>query len=124
MEGIDNLAPSVATEFKKVIFVVQKTQRQFSAIPVDQAHEQNNKIMIGDGGAIGLTENSSQLLIWILAQNYPELSSSLSRRSKFSHNLKEVRKVVTTNRQDRLKTDFTSKLKLSVAQSKKWETRS
>ena len=38
--------------------MVQKTNRPFSAIPVDQAHEQNNASAIkGDGGAVGLTDN-------------------------------------------------------------------
>ena len=39
----------------------------FSSIPIDQAHEQNSKIIKGDGGAIGLTESSSQLLRWMVA---------------------------------------------------------
>jgi hypothetical protein len=28
---------------------------------IDQAHEQNNKLVKGDGDVIGLTENSKQL---------------------------------------------------------------
>ncbi|KAK3743379.1 hypothetical protein QZH41_002123 [Actinostola sp. cb2023] len=42
------------------------------AIAIDHAHEQHNKIVKGDGGAIGLTENSSELLRWMLSG--PELS--------------------------------------------------
>ena len=38
-------------------WVVPKTKNKFSAIPIDQAHEQENKIVKGRGGAIGLTEN-------------------------------------------------------------------
>ena len=44
----------------------KKSQSVFSAIAFDQAHEQLNKIVKGDGGIIGLTENErtlSQLLI-------------------------------------------------------------
>ena len=37
--------------------MVQKTNRLFFAIPVDQAHEQNNAAIKGDGGAVGLTDN-------------------------------------------------------------------
>ena len=33
---------------------------------IDHKHEQNNKKVKGDGGAIGLTENSVQLLQWIV----------------------------------------------------------
>ena len=67
MEDIEHIVPSVATEFKDGNFVIQKTQRKFSDIPIDQAHEQNNKIIKGDGGAVGLTENSSQLLRWMVS---------------------------------------------------------
>ena len=31
--------------------------RAFSAIAIDQAHEQNNAAVKGDGDAVGLTEN-------------------------------------------------------------------
>ena len=48
-------------------FVLQKTQCNFSSIPIDHAHEQNNKCVKGDGGAIGLTENTSELLPWMVS---------------------------------------------------------
>ena len=54
----------VAAEFKKGNFAVKETQHAFSGISLDHAHEQNNKLV--DGGA-GLTENSSQLLRWIVS---------------------------------------------------------
>ena len=54
--------PAVFAEFMSGNSVVQKTQRNFSSIPIDHAHEQNNKCVKGDGGAIGLTENTSELL--------------------------------------------------------------
>lgn len=72
MESLDKEIPSVAAEFRKGHFVVQKSYRPFLSIPIDQAHEQNNKIVKGDGGEIGLTESSSQLLRWIVAG--PEIS--------------------------------------------------
>ena len=59
-------APSVATEFVEGHFVVQKSHCAFSSIPIDQAHEQNNRIVKGDKGAISLTENSCQLLCWMV----------------------------------------------------------
>eukprot|EP00733_Pompholyxophrys_punicea_P000334 Pompholyxophrys_punicea_v1_NODE_82_length_3700_cov_3.100110.p3 type:complete len:100 gc:universal NODE_82_length_3700_cov_3.100110:1367-1068(-) len=34
---------------------------------IDQAHEQQNAIFKGDGGAIGLTENRTALTRWLLA---------------------------------------------------------
>ena len=39
----------------------------FSAIAIDQAHEQNNAHVKGDGGAVGLTENPSALRRWMVS---------------------------------------------------------
>ena len=41
---------------------MQKTSNQFSTIPFDQAHEQENVKVKGKGGAVGLTENH-----WMIA---------------------------------------------------------
>lgn len=67
METLEKELPSVATEFQKGKFVVCKTHHAFSSIAIDQAHEQNNKIVKGDGGAVGLTENANQLLRWMVS---------------------------------------------------------
>ena len=34
---------------------------------IDQAHEQNNAMVKGDGGAVGLTENPNALRRWMLS---------------------------------------------------------
>ena len=39
---------------------------------IDQAHEQSNAVVKGDGGAIGLTEDSAALRRWMIAG--PEIS--------------------------------------------------
>ena len=57
----------VAKEFNEGKFVVHKTRQVFSGIPIDQAHEQNNALIKGDGGAVGLTNNPSALLRWMIA---------------------------------------------------------
>jgi hypothetical protein len=44
---------------------VCKSTRPFSAIAIDHAHEQNNAIVKGDGGAVGLTENAGALRRWM-----------------------------------------------------------
>ena len=62
---IETRHPSMAQEFKNGHFAVHKTEKKFSAIAIDQAHEQNNKIIKGDGGAIGLTEDPSALRRWL-----------------------------------------------------------
>jgi hypothetical protein len=38
-------------------WVLSKTGNKFSSMPLDQAHEQANKMVKGSGGAVGLTEN-------------------------------------------------------------------
>ena len=72
MECLETEIPAIVAEFKNGNFVVNKTNRAFSSLPIDQAHEQNNKIVKGDGGAIGLTESSTQLLRWMASG--PEMS--------------------------------------------------
>ena len=34
---------------------------------ISQAHEQNNAILKGEGGAVGVTENPNTLLRWMMA---------------------------------------------------------
>ena len=48
-------------------WVIQKTTNRFSATAIDQAHEQNNELVKGSGGAIGLTENPSAFRKWMVA---------------------------------------------------------
>ena len=59
--------PSVYKEFKQGNFTVKKTGRAFSNIAIDQAHEQNNAHVKGDGGAVGLTQNPSALRRWMVS---------------------------------------------------------
>ncbi|KAK3924496.1 3-dehydroquinate synthase, partial [Frankliniella fusca] len=60
-------APDVASAFSKGFFSLPKTNDPFTRISPDQVHEQNNKIIKGQGGAIGLTEDRQSLLRWMLA---------------------------------------------------------
>ena len=59
-------------EFRNGKFVVHKSSRQFSAIAIDQAHEQANAVIKGDGCAFGVTEDPSALRRWMIAG--PEVS--------------------------------------------------
>ena len=59
--ALQHEVPDVHQRFTNGLFVVHKTQRRFSAIPVDQAHEQNNALVKREGGAAGLTENPNAL---------------------------------------------------------------
>ena len=43
--------------------VETKTLQDFSSIPINHAHEQNNKLMEEDDGTIRLTENTAELTL-------------------------------------------------------------
>ena len=59
--------PNIFTEFNDGNFTVQKSVRAFSSLAIDQAHEQNNEGVKGDGGAIGLTQNPDALRRWMIS---------------------------------------------------------
>lgn len=69
MEALQN---DTFVEFTKGNFTVHKTTRPFSSMAIDQAHEQNNAHVKGDGGAIGLFEDADALRRWTVAG--PEVS--------------------------------------------------
>ena len=62
MGNLGKKAPGVAEAFKQGLFTIAKTDARFSAIAIDQAHKQNNAMVKGEGGTVGLTENPSALL--------------------------------------------------------------
>ena len=58
IRGMKSLPASVKEEFcERGHWVISKSNRKFSSIPIDQAHEQENKIVKSVGGAVGLAEN-------------------------------------------------------------------
>ena len=66
---MESLRPATHEEFEvNGIWVVPKTTNRFSALPIDQAHYQNNELVKGTGGAVGLTENTSAFKKWIQAR--------------------------------------------------------
>ena len=60
----------------KGYWVVARTDKHFSSMAIDQAHEQMNKIVKTTGGIIGITENPNALKRWMTAG--PELSRIIS----------------------------------------------
>ena len=48
-------------------FTVNKTGAHFPTFSIDQAHEQNNACVKGDGGAVGLTQNPAALRRWMVS---------------------------------------------------------
>ncbi|XP_061894509.1 uncharacterized protein LOC133644183 [Entelurus aequoreus] len=67
IRDMKSLPDSIKDEFEKNShWVLSKTSNRFSAIPLDQAHEQENKNVKGSGGAVGLTENPTAFRRWML----------------------------------------------------------
>ena len=83
MVNLSTVHPQVAVEFNNGNFTVQKTKRVFSAMAIDQAHEQNNSTIKSDGGAVGLTQSPEALRRWMVAG--PEVVRMTSEFEAFIH---------------------------------------
>ena len=81
---LQNRCPDVHADFFGGNFVTQKTSHKFSALAHDQVHEQQNAIVKGDGGIIGITENETALKRWMVAG--PEIGRLLNEyEEKHTH---------------------------------------
>lgn len=77
---LETTHPSIFVEFWAGGFVARKTHRSFSAIALDQAHEQCNAVVKGEGGAVGLTNDPNALRRWMVAG--PEISRMVGEFEK------------------------------------------
>ena len=76
IRDMKSLPSTIKDEFEKHShWVLSKTYNKLSAIPFDQAHEQENKIVKGCGGAVGLTKNPNAFRRWMISG--PELGRLL-----------------------------------------------
>ena len=76
IRDMKSLPATVKKEFDEHShWVLSKTSNTFSSMPFDQAHEQENKIVKGAGGAIGLLENPAALRRWMFSG--PEMARML-----------------------------------------------
>ena len=66
IRDMKSLPDNVKDEFERC-WVLRKTSSKFSCIPIDQGHEQNNALVKGSGGAVGLTENPTAFRRWMVA---------------------------------------------------------
>ena len=93
-------------------WVVQKTANKFSSMPIDQCHEQNNAIVEGEGGMIGLTENPTTFRKWAVAA--PEQSHLIKEFESTFLDAQEVKNTdhhsQTTSSHKRCKQDVISLL--------------
>ena len=103
MIQLNQIHPNIAAEFRKGKFVVNKTSHAFSSIAIDQAHEQHNAIVKGEGGAIGLTQNMSQLTGWMVGgpeearviNEFEEATIHVEQSDNFRHH-EQVRSIQAT----------------------------
>ena len=72
LEELPERHPDVYAEFLQRKFTSNRTTSSFSAMSDDQFHEQNNKKIKCDGGAIGILDNETALLKWMISG--PEIS--------------------------------------------------
>ena len=77
MSTLGEKHPQLAHAFQRGAFVVHKSSRDFSAITIDQAHEQANTVIKADGGPIGVTEDPPALRRWVVAG--PEVSQLVAQ---------------------------------------------
>ena len=77
---LEKTHPGIFEEFWASGFVAKKTKRSFSAIALDQAHEQCNALVKGEEGAVGLTNNPSALRRWMVAG--PEIAGMVEEFEK------------------------------------------
>ena len=67
MVALEDKHPYMFAEFMAGNFTVKKTTHAFAVLVIDQAHEQNNASVKGDGGAVCLTENPAALRRWMVS---------------------------------------------------------
>jgi hypothetical protein len=67
MASLSVTSQSTYMNFMNGKFTVKKTVRNFSAMAIDQCHEQSNATVKGDGGIIGLTEDEHALRRWMVS---------------------------------------------------------
>ena len=67
MRILNKTNPSVYEAFSNEgRFVVSRIRNPFSSVDIDHCHEQLNKSVKGDGGAVGLTEDEGKFLRWMV----------------------------------------------------------
>ena len=87
LKSLSSTKSTIYAAFLEENFVVTKTLWKFSSIPIDYAHEQNNKLMKEDGGAIGLRENIVGWIRWMSCG--PEIARIVN---KFEENMPSRRR--------------------------------
>ena len=66
LAALEETYGDVFRHFSSGAYVARKTKRMFSAIALDQAHEQCNALVKGAGGVVDLTNNPGALRGWMI----------------------------------------------------------
>lgn len=82
IRAIEKNSSPLYTEFCDGKFTVNKTCRLFSSMGEDQAHEQHNKVIKDDGGAVGIFDNEQAVLQWAISG--PAISKLLEPQEETS----------------------------------------
>ena len=94
----------------------------FSGCAIDQAHEQNNASVKGDGGVVDLTENPAALRRWVeMARLIGEFEVSTKKRKKtdFRHHGQTKHAQMTFRRDITSLTDVREEMRNPFAENSK-----
>ena len=64
LKSLQSNHPGVYKEFCRRKFMINKSGKPISIMGIDQAHEQNNKLVKIDGGATDLLNDNTAFLKW------------------------------------------------------------
>ena len=92
MANLSDMHPEIVNVFNAGHFSAQKTSRLFSAIALEQAHEQVNACIKGDGGAVGLTDDPNALQCWMIVG--PEVARAIG---EFQEAMEPVHRITLKN---------------------------
>ena len=97
--------PELYNLLEKGVFTANKTNKRFSAIHLDQNHEQMNDILKHNGGIVGLTENPQALKRYLVCS--PLVSELCSSFEQENINTSEKHHSESTFVQKRFQSDVT-----------------
>uniref|UniRef100_A0A1X7TUM9 Uncharacterized protein n=1 Tax=Amphimedon queenslandica TaxID=400682 RepID=A0A1X7TUM9_AMPQE len=122
IRDMESLSSTVIHEFKdNGLWVIQKTPHRFTAMPIDQAHEQNNELVKGSGGVVGLTENPSAFRRWMTSG--PEQARLIKEFETIQSTEWEAGKDILTTFGTAVLTNITSQATMSLCNHEEADTR-
>ena len=113
MAALKMTHPQVAAAFEDGHFMVNKSNHAFSAVAIDQAHEQNNATVKGDGGAVGLFQSEDALTKWMVSG--PEIARILAEFDASSYTINRREDMRHHDQSKGIQKDFVEKVKSLTA---------